>query len=264
MGVLLGYHSVFTVSFLLDTYFQKLLNIRAISSYDSIHQQAFLFLPDSIWSPLLAVLSFLCPHLTFLYLDLSSWSWAGRGFFCFFSSCPGNTSRPLGVPEQRTGKNCCTQHTKHGQWSYPVALPSSRATRKRPTPQKNNFDSSFISPLSLKLYQPTSSKTRKSYFPGKLQTVAQKNRHTECMALSRRQKDVCCFAAGLSTWPALVYPAVPVCLPSSCSLVGLTTEAGEPLPMACSPLLSRHSSIAPVLAEQTAVGPNIDKECKTS
>lgn len=80
------------------------------------------------------------------------------------------------------------------------------------------------------------------YFPGKLQIVAQKNRNTECMALSRRQKDVCCFAAGLPTWPALVYPAVPVCLPSSCSLVGLATEAGEPLPMACSPLLSRHSS----------------------
>lgn len=71
----------------------------------------------------------------------------------FFSCCPGNTNRLLRVPEQRrTGKNCGTQHNKYGQRSYPVALPSLSATRRRPTPQKNSFDSSFISLLSLKLH----------------------------------------------------------------------------------------------------------------
>ena len=141
--------SIYRVSFLLAIY--SLLNIHTISSSDSIQQQAFLLLPTSVWSPLLAVLSLLCPHLAFLFLDPNSWSWAESFGFVFSSSCPGNTSRLLRVPGQmRTGKNCGTKHTKYGQQSYPMSLPCLRATR-RPTSQKISFDS-FISPLSLKLH----------------------------------------------------------------------------------------------------------------
>lgn len=69
----------------------------------------------------------------------------------FFPSCSGNTSRLLRVPEQRrTDKNCCTQHIKC--CTQPAALPSPRATRRRPTSKKNSVDSSFISLLSIKLH----------------------------------------------------------------------------------------------------------------
>lgn len=153
ISLVLGYHSVFTEShfflpFIPTPFWIYIIFPLLIASNKK---------PSFCCQPLFGLLCF--QYYPFVVHILHSSTWIlvhypeqevlGSGFF--FPSCSGNTSRLLRVPEQRTGKNRCTQHSKYGQQSYPVSLPSPRATR-RLTPKKTRFDDSCLFLLSLKLH----------------------------------------------------------------------------------------------------------------